>query len=407
MTAKEETYSDPFAGLQTSPPSSPPSPDSKGPTKDQPDKQQQKTGLASKQAESAPLPAKAKTSSTTIHTRPPCQLAPSTLKKKVSFPDTLTRGRGSSYTPPEDDKAVRFLTSLVRGEGPSYNERNVKRDASTNGRRASSPQRLDSNVSQLTPDERMNDIAMETGDTSEDQATALAFDVESESDDSFTDVVSPIKAVEAVKTEPGPRRYECDPVYHRHPTYHSGHRGHAAGTTTSKRSSGSMQVKVSDSHGGYYVSEVLDDEPSHAGFDLSNKRRNSISGKHTSYSGLETPKRLGTATAPTYNRRGHRLRPSPIDTNILRQSSRRSWPEPVFVWKDTTTTSVLGRPNPNFALRERSESQKNIQASGRRIIAKSSQQQSGRKYQSPWVVDDVIDGAIPYDPTSKRTNRNV
>lgn len=353
------------------------------------------------------MPAKAKTSSTTIHTQPPSQSAPSTLKKKVSFPDTLTRGRGTSYTPPEDDKAVRFSTSLVRGEGPSYNERNVKRDASTNGRRASPPQRLDSNVSQLTPDERLNDIAMEIGDTSDDQATSLAFDVESESGDSFTDVVSPIKAVEAVKTEPGPRRYECDPDYHRHLTYHSGHRVHSGGTTTSKRSSESKQVKVADSHGGYYVSDVLDDEPSPAGFDTSNKRRNSIPGKHTSYRGLETSKRLGTATAPTYNRRGHRLRPSPIDTSILRQSSCRSWPEPVFIWEDTTTTSVLGRPTPTFALRERSESQKNIQASVRPVIAKSSQQQSGHKYQSPWVVDDVIDGAVRYDPTSERTYRNV
>lgn len=425
ITTKEETYSDPFAGLQTSPKSSPPSPDGRHLTKDhlvgpceptattvsgsyQPQhEEQKKTVPASKQAEPTSLvslPAKAKTLSTTIHTPPPSQSAPSALKKKVSFPDTLTRGPGTSYTPPEGDKALRSSTSLVRDEAPSGNGRNVKRDLSTttnDGRRASSPRKLGSNISQLPPDER---LALDIGDTPEDQATAFELDLESGSDDSFTDVVNPTKAVETCKTDTGPRRKEFEPVYHNQPTYHSGHEGEE--TMTSKRSSRPMQAKVSAGQSGYCMTEVLDDETSPMSFDSSNKRCVSIPEKDRSCCGIETS-RQGTATAPTFNRRGHKLRPSPVDTGILRPSSGRRWPEPLFIWEDTTTTSVTGRPNPTFALRERSESQKNSQASGRSPIAKTSQQQPERKYQSPWDVNEVIDSSVRYDPTSKRTYRDV
>lgn len=416
ITAEEETYSGPFDGLQTSPKSSPPSPDGKHPTKDhligpckptattisgscQPQhKEQKETGPASKQAEPIPLvwlPAKAKTLSTTIHTQPPSQSAPSTLKKKVSFPDSLTRGPGTSYTPPEGERALRSSTSLVRDEAPRDDGRNVKRDLSTatnDGRRASSPRKLGSNVSQVPPDER---LALDIGDTPEYQATAFEFDLESESDDSFTDVVNPIKAVETFETETGPRRQ---------PTYHSGHK--VAETMTSRRSSRPMQTKVSDGQSGYYMTEALDNEPSPTSFDISNKRCIGIPEKDRSYCGIETSCQ-GTATASSYNRRGHKLRPSPTDTGILRQSSGRRWPEPLFIWEDTTATSVMGRPNPTFALRERSESQKNSQASGRSPIVKTSQQQPERKEQPPWDVDEVVDRSVRYDPTSKRTYRDV
>ncbi|KAL8659853.1 MAG: hypothetical protein Q9226_000218 [Calogaya cf. arnoldii] len=405
MTAEEETYSDPFAALQTSPPSSSPPPESKDHTKTQApkDKQQKKkkTEPGPKHAESAPLP-KVKTPTPTIHTKTTSQPTPPSLKKKVSFPDTLTRGRGSSYTPLEDDKAVRFSTSLVRGEGPSYNERVVKRDASnlsTNDRRASSPQRHDSDVSQSVLDERLNDIAAEVVDAPDDQPTATEFDIEFDSDDSFTDVVHPIKAVEAVETAPV---HGCDPVHHRHHDRHCGQRSHLPNTLTSKRSSGSIKARISDNHGSY-MPEVVDNGLSSVGFGSRHKTSNSIPERDLSFSELDSSDRVGSATAPTYSRRGHRLRPSAVNTSILGRSSRRSWPEPIFIWKDTTTTSGLGGPNPSFALRERSESQRNIQASGRPVVAKSSRDQPGRKHQSSRVVDHVTDGTIRYDSTSKRT----
>ncbi|KAL8858630.1 MAG: hypothetical protein Q9178_004924 [Gyalolechia marmorata] len=421
VTAKDETYSDPFAGLQMSPPASPPSSDGEGHgNKRSPKEKQQKgstelalklagnqpkdkqhkkkTELAPKLAGSAPLPAHVETRT---HTQSPSQPVPPTVKKKVSFPKNLNRGLGTGYTPPEDDKGVRFSTSLVRGEGTSYNE-NVRPDASNFS--ISRRQSQDAIGSQLIPNERLNDNVMGVGAASGDQTTATELDVTSESDDSFTDVVNPIRIVET--PEPGPRPNEFDLGYHGHPIHHPGRHNHLAGTTISKRPFGSTRVKVRDNPDDC-ISEVGDVTPSHASLETPNKRHNSISGRDTNFGGFSTLKRRGTATAPTYNHRGHQLRPRSIDTGVLGTSLRRSWPEPIFIWKDATTTPMPGRQNPAFALRERSDSQKNIQTSSRPVIAKSWQQQSKRKYQSPSVVDDAIDGAVRDDPILKRTYRDV
>lgn len=349
MTAHEETYSDPLAGIQASPTSTPPSklpsPRRKGQTKDQ-----------------------------------PAAIATPSLKKKVSFPDNLTRGRGTSYTPPEDDKVVRFSTSPARGEGTSYNERTVERDSSIKGRRASN--------------------------TYVDHASTMDFDAVTASDDSFTDVVTPIRLIEASKTEPRPQSRGLRPVHQRQRTWSFGPQDRSAGTSAAQESSGSIRANFSDSHGGYML-DSRDHGPSHAKFDSSEKRRN-IPEQHTSFSGLGTSRQPGTASAPTYNRRGHRLLPDPIDTSVLHQSSRRSWPQPIFVLKDTTAiTSRLGRPKPAFALRERSESQNNIQVSGRPIVAKSSRQQFEQNNQSPWVDENTTDGEVRYDPNSKKAYLNV
>ena len=366
--------------------------------------QKKKTELAPKLAGSAPLPAHLETRT---HTPSPSQPVALTVKKKVSFPKNLNRGYGMGYTPPEDDKGVRFSTSLVRGEGSSYNEHNVRPDASDvsmHGRRVSSRQSQDANGSQLIPKERLSDNAMKVGAASGDQTTATELDVTSESDDSFTDVVNPIKIFET--PEPGPRPNEFDLGSHGHPSHHPGHYDHLAGTTISKRPFGSTRVKVRDSPDDY-ISDVGDVTPSYPSLETPNKRHHSISGRDTNFGGISTSKRRGTATAPTHNHRGHQLRSRSIDTGVLGTPLRRSWPEPIFIWKDTTTTSMPGRQNPAFALRERSESQKNIQISNRPVIAKSWQQQSKRKYQSPSVVDDAIDGAIRDDPILKRTYRDV
>ncbi|KAL8870221.1 MAG: hypothetical protein Q9198_007683 [Flavoplaca austrocitrina] len=298
MRAHEETYSDPLAGIQASPastpPSKPPSPQRKGQTKDQ-----------------------------------PAAIAIPSLKKKVSFPETLTRGRGTSYTPPEDDKVVRFSTSLVRGESTSYNEGNFERDSSIKGRR--------------------------TSNAYVDHASPMDFDAATASDDSFTDVVNPIRFIEGSKTEPRLHTSGFRPVHQRQRTWSFGPQDRSAGTSAAQEFSGSIRANFSDSHGGYML-DSRDDGASCAKFVSSKKRRNTPE-QHTSFSRLGTSKQPGTASAPTYNRRGHKLRPDTIDVSVLHQSSRRSWPQPIFVLKDTrATTSRLSRPKPAFALRERSES---------------------------------------------------
>lgn len=336
MTAHEETYRDPFAELQASPTSTssckPVSPHPRGQTKDQ-----------------------------------PAGIATPSLKKKVSFPDTLTRGRGTSYTPPEDDKNVRFSTSLVRGQGPSYNERYVERDSSIKGCRASNAY--------------------------EDRAATMGFDTESASDDSFTDVVRPINMVKASKTEPRPQSSRPRLVHQHQPTWSLGSQDRSVGTSAAQELLGSIQANFSDSH-----------EATRAKFDSSKKRRNIP----TSFSGLGTSTQPGTASAPIYNRQSLKLRPNPIDASIVHQSSCRSWPQPIFVFEDTTaTTSRLSRPKPAFALRERSESQNNIQVAGWPVVAKSSLQRFEQNCQLPSVDENTIDGEVRYDPDRKKIYRDV
>ncbi|KAL8999040.1 MAG: hypothetical protein Q9169_002038 [Polycauliona sp. 2 TL-2023] len=346
------------------------------------DKQQQPkkknmTEPAPNQTGSAPLPAKAKTPSNALKEKAPTQSAAPALRKKVSFPDNLTRGRGTSYSPP-NDKVVRFSHSLLHGKEPSHSEGNTKRDppgASSDANRTTQIQEDDSNVRQSALDKQINHMAKVTKDTAAEQATATESDVDLESDDSFTDLVSPIEVSETLEAGPRPHRCGLDPVRLRHPTHQFGHRDNPIGPTTSKRSSGSTQVQASGSGGGSR-SDLADGEPSSEGFEFSSRKHNNIPERHVGFDELEPSKRLGTATAPTYNHRGHRLRSNPTHASILRHSLRRSWPEPLFIFKDTTaTTPRPDRPMPTFALRERSESQNNIRASGKsRVNAKSMQE---------------------------------
>ncbi|KAL8674855.1 MAG: hypothetical protein Q9168_000741 [Polycauliona sp. 1 TL-2023] len=363
-----------------------------------PQNKQQKKKTEPVPDQKGPSPyAKLKTAPKTLHSQAPHQPATPTLKKKVSFPDILTRGRGTSYTPPEDDKAVRFSPSLVRGEGPSYSERDIKRDssiASNNDHRVSNTRKDDSRASQSLPDEPLNLTTMEIEDTVDDQAIAAESEAECESDDSFTDIVRPINADEAFKIGPT-----------QHYIHQSGHQGHFGERIISKRSSGSMQLGASDIRKSGCMSNVVEGESFPQGRDESNKRHVSLPKSHASLDRLNTPKGLGTAAAPTYNRRGHRLRLSPGHTSVLRQLPRRTWPEPLFIFRDkTSTTSRSDRSKPTFALRERSDSQINAGAPGRSVIAKSLRQQLGHKYQPPSVVDEKFDGAVRDDPIGRRTS---
>ncbi|KAL8726489.1 MAG: hypothetical protein Q9166_006684 [cf. Caloplaca sp. 2 TL-2023] len=335
------------------------------PTKD---KQKKKTAL---------LPTNVKAATTTTSTPPPSQHALPTLTKKVSFPNNLTRGRGRSYTPPEDETVVRFSTSLVRGEGTGYNDRSVKCDTSDipASRRRASPQPTTSlSVHQSISTKNSNDIAIDTRGRLDAQAATAEFDIASESDESFTDLVSPIKVF--VSTEPELRRYTFGAGHHCHLDHRSdrhgtGHRHRRpARKAVSQGPSESMQGNVSGSRGGY----LIDNNSIAAGFDTTSARRNSISGRYTSFDRADISKRSGTATVPTYNRLGHRLRSNSVDASMLGQSSRPSWPEPLFIIKDSTAATAPGRPNPAFALRKRSNSQNNVQGFSRPSIAKLSKQ---------------------------------
>ncbi|KAL8783292.1 MAG: hypothetical protein Q9213_004726 [Squamulea squamosa] len=352
---------------------------------DQRDKQQKKVEPAAKQAASTPLPAHVKTPKPTAHTQSPSQPTPPNLTKKVGFPKNLTRDRGSSYSPPGNDKAVRFSTHLVRGEGSDYSDHNIDRDGSdvvSHCHRVSPQQTPKSTIRNSTPSKQVKHNSMEINGRSKHLADAMDIDVRSESDDSFTDHVD---VINIVKTEPEPKGF--DPEYDRRLT----------DITTSRKSPESMCANVSDSSGGFILGSS-DNRSYSAHNGTPQKRRNSLPRRDMIFRRNESLNRKGTPTAPTYNRRGHRLRSNPTDNDVLGHSSRRSWPEPIFVWKDRTRTTVLGRQDPAFALREKSDSQNNIQSSGRPVSTKSSRQQSERKYQSPSVIDDTADEASDYDP---------
>lgn len=348
--------------------------------KDKKKKNEQAPTQAPTQARSPPSPANIK--GTSSHTQSSGQPVPPTLTKKVSFPQVLTRGRGMSYSPAEDEKAVRFSKSLVRGEGPTYNESIVRRDssdASAPGRRVSPRRGTTISINESVPIEQLRDTAMINVGESDGEAVMMDSDLDSESNASFTDVVVPLKR--PVETEPAPRRRSFDAQYHRP----------SAGKSTTRRIPGSMQVNVSGSRHDDR-SEVDDKENYAAGFDAKLAKRGSRPWRPTSSGRLDTSQRKGTATVPTYNGRGNRLRANSDDEGMLGSLPRRRWPEPIFIWKDETGNSMPGHQNPLFALRERSDSQTNIQDVDRPNIGLiSSKQQFSRKYQPPSFVDIAVD----------------
>ncbi|KAL8769409.1 MAG: hypothetical protein Q9209_004637 [Squamulea sp. 1 TL-2023] len=422
-TAKK-TYSDPFAGLQSSPPSSPPSSSGQNNTKKQPvgpckprspsqltddveqrDKEQKKAEPAAKQAAFASFPTHVKKPKTTTHPQSPSQPAPPNLTKKVSFPDSLTRGRGTSYSPPGNDKAVRFSTSLVRGEGSDYSDRDIDRDKSvalSHGLRVSPQQRPKSTIGHSTSNQQVNENTMEISEESEHQADVMDIDIRSESDQSFTDLVD---VINVVKTESEPQQRRSGPGYDPRSNRDFGHR-HITDTPTWNKPLETMRAKLSDSDGGF-IAGSGDDQSYPAHSRTPHKRRSSLPRRDTIFGTYESSIRKGTPIAPTYNCRGHRLRSNPSDNNLLGYSLHRSWPEPIFVWKDRTRTPVLGHPDPAFALREKSDSQNNVQSSGRSVSTKSSRQQSKRKYQSPSVIDDTVNKASHYNPIRKKTYHDI
>ncbi|KAL8812034.1 MAG: hypothetical protein Q9200_001333 [Gallowayella weberi] len=383
-TIEEQVYDDPFAGLQLSPPPSVSSSDENG-AGPETNKKSQVTNDEQKKTEPVFKQTKSMPSATKImgtHTQASSQVTHPALKKEVSFSNNLTRGRSMSYSPHEDEKGVRFSTSLVRGEGSGYNDSTEGRNsshASAPGHPESSRRAMIDSTSQSVPTKQFNHAALGNIVQPENEAAATDLDIHTESDDSFTDIVIPLKRT--VETEPKPRRHSFDPPSYRH----------TAGKNISARPPGSMQVNVSASRDGY--TSDFDDKKDYAAESHGrDKRRKKLDREHTSFGKFDvfTRKETGT-TAPTYNRRGHRLQPHSVEEGLLGNLSSHSWPEPIFIWKDgQNTPSVPGRSKPMFALCEKSESQNNIPGLSRHKIGLSSKGQVGQRYQPPSAGENAV-----------------
>ncbi|KAL8722812.1 MAG: hypothetical protein Q9225_000761 [Loekoesia sp. 1 TL-2023] len=350
---------------------------------------------AQKQIESVPLPA-----THTINPAPaPTQRVSQTVKKAVSFSEKLTRGPGRSYTPPTNEKGVRFAATLVRGEGSAYGDLSPRKSevypfdhstASTVERSQSpghqspscaSKSRLGKSVSTKP----LQSINMGSSDQSETQKTQTAFDTESDSDDSFTDIVTPSVLAE----ENALQHRAASSRYHRN----------SEGTTSSTGLSRSMQGQFSGGQSGS-LSKVGEDESYIAAVTMENTRRNSLSEGPPNLSGFNAHMRKYTATAPSFNRYSYRLRANSIGSSVLGQPTRRSWPQPVFVWRGKNPPTVFGHPSPVFALRNNSNS-------GKPVTTTLTKQQAKRRYQPPSVIDDGVDDAVYVNLASRMTCRDV
>lgn len=415
---KEDAYTDPFAGLSLSAPSSsdehvssakatvkpqagaPVKQPNVGhikinrrtnlslsvkPKKKQPpltsnsasEKSKEQTEPIRKKIKTAPLPA--------IHTvkpaQAPSQREPRPRERRVSFSDQLTRGRGRSYTPsPSDDKAVRFSPSLVRGEGSSYSDLSpshsevhpLTHDAkgsakqSRNNPQASPHRASKPSIKQSVSTRGTQSISIGAKEPSGMRDQQADSDIASDSDDSFTDVIVPAKPIK----DSASHRHNASPRYGFQP----------AVTTASNRFSRYMQVP----------------------FTTRQLASQSEVGDHDSYIDAVTTK--NTRRNSTSNRL---LRTSILGSHDLDTSTYRSWPGPVFVYKGKTPAAVSGRQNPVFVLRDRSKSKVNVDASSKRAIGTSAPKQAKWRYQPPSVIDDNVDDKVYWDPARKKTTRDV
>ncbi|KAL8922427.1 MAG: hypothetical protein Q9208_005149 [Pyrenodesmia sp. 3 TL-2023] len=399
---KDDAYTDPFAALSLSAPSSSDEnvssakttvqPQAKAPPVKQPnskkkqppltgnsasEKSKEQTEPIQKETKTAPLPA----THTVKPAKAPSQREPRPRERRVSFSDQLTRGRGTSYTPsPSDDKAVRFSPSLVRGEGSSYSDlspghsgvhpfthkakgsaKQSENNSQASPHRASKPSTKQS-VSTKAP-QSVDMGAKEPSGMRNQQADS---DIASDSEDSFTDVIVPAKPVK----DSGSHRHDGLPGYGFQP----------AVTTASNRVSRYMQMPFTGRQLGYQ-SEVGDHDSYIDAVTTKNTRRNSASNRP--------------------------LRTSTLGSHDLDASTHRSWPGPVFVYKGKTPPAVSGRQSPVFVLRDRSKSKFNVDASSKRATGTLALKQAKWRYQPPSVIDDDVDDKVYWDPARKKITRDV
>ncbi|KAI4175565.1 MAG: hypothetical protein LQ343_001556 [Gyalolechia ehrenbergii] len=361
--------------------------------------QEKEAEPAPKPNKSVPLPVTYKSNSASVTDR----RVPQTLKKAVSFSDHLNRGPGRSYTPPVDEKAVRFAPALVRGQGSGYSDLSPRESEAYPFDRSTTytiglsedpspkPPHRDSKptLGKSASTKHSQSANMCVKDRSETRNRQVDFDIASDSDDSFTDLVIPIARTD-VNASPRP---DPDLKYYRHSSSIS------SSKNISSAFSRSLHGKFSSGQYGLQ-SEVGDDDSYIAAATTENTRRNSLSEASANQGKFDRHVWMGTATAPVFDRYGHRLRTNSVGSSIFDQSIRRSWPQPVFVWRGKNPPSVPGRQNPVFALRNDSNS-------GEPVTAMSTKQQAKRRHQPPSVVDDELDHAVYVNPQSKITYRDV
>ncbi|KAL8943701.1 MAG: hypothetical protein Q9216_000900 [Gyalolechia sp. 2 TL-2023] len=359
-----------------------------------------------KEAEPTPRPSKPTPLSATHKSNPASitnRRTTQTLKKAVSFSDHLNRGPDRGYTPPADEKAARFAPALVRGEGSEYSDLSPSEPtASPFDRRAANTIGQSEDPSQKPPHcaskptagksastKQPQSINMAAKDRSERQNSQVDFDIASDSDDSFTDLVHPATLTD----DNPPQRGHADLKHHRHSSRMS------SPMENSNKVSNLMPGKLSSSYYGL-KSEVGDDESYIAAATTENTRRNSLSEVSANHSTVNSRAWKDTKTAPVSHHCGRRLLNKSIGSAMFDHTMRRTRPQPVFVWRGKTSSSVPGRQNQVFALGNDSNP-------GQPPTVSLTKQQAKRQYQPPSVVDDELDDAIYVNPKNKKTCRDV
>ncbi|KAL8908346.1 MAG: hypothetical protein Q9207_000874 [Kuettlingeria erythrocarpa] len=398
-TSKDDAYTDHFAGLSLSSPSSSDEivslakttvkPEAQAPVKQAHSEQKQpsptrnpaveeskkQTETIRKKTKTASLPA----THTIEPAQAPTQREAQTLERKVSFSDQLTRGRGKSYTPsPSDNKAVRFSPYLVRGEGSSYSgcqsaahplTHDPKGPAkqSKNTSQASSHRVSKPSANQPISTKGSESVSMGSKEPSRMGDKQIDFEIASDSDDSFTDVI--VMPAKLVKDGRSHRRDVLSRYGH-----------HPAVATASNRFSRYVQMPFT-ARQLRYPSEAGDHDSYIDAVTTKNTRRNS------------TSSRLSTTSTTGFHN--------------LDASTYQSWPGPVFVYKGNTPPAVTGRQSPVFVLRDRSKSKVNVDASGKRATGNLSSKQAKWRYQPPSVIDENVNDKVYWDQARKRTTRDV
>ncbi|KAL8953822.1 MAG: hypothetical protein Q9222_000331 [Ikaeria aurantiellina] len=327
--------------------------------------------------------------------------APPHLKKRVSFSDTLTRGRGKDYSPPAGKKAVQFITPPVPGEGAEHNNFRPKNSENSLVRRHStgtpryprsnshtfSQQETASNPRQSGSTQHSDSDNMSVKGQRGKHDAPVEFDLDSDSDASFTDIVT--TARESVDVR--------QPL-HRHPDI-SAHPRPKHETGSARLSSPLLGTAPQETTG--FQSEIGDNESYVDRLTSTNTRKNYPYFDVPEVKFLRLPKRPDAEKAPFLNRYGHRLRAASDSTAALANSVRRSWPSPVFVLRTKSGNEGPSRTGPMFVLRD-GQAFTEPNRTGLR------EQANKRQYQPPSAIDDdEIDDAIHYDPVRRQTYRNV
>ncbi|KAL9598298.1 MAG: hypothetical protein Q9219_004599 [cf. Caloplaca sp. 3 TL-2023] len=337
-----------------------------------------------KQTKPVPLP-------TDIPATAPLQRVPQTLKKAVSFSDTLTRGRGRSYTPPVTDKAVRFAPGLTCGEGSGYSELSPKRSEvfpfTTAETAEQQPEEGNQRVSQTSNKKsnavkRPQSIEMDVKNPFELQDKQMDFDMASDSDDSFTDLPYPIASAKGNAPS--------------HQDLKSGHHRYFGSPSPPDRFSTLMRRDLSTRQNGLY-SDVRGDESHIGAVTQENTRRNSLSEVPILNNNRRT--RKGTASAPVFNY-GQKFGTKPADFSVFGRSTHHGWPQPVFVWRGKNPPAIPGRQSPVFVLRRSSVAEEPITTT-------STKERVKQQHQPPSINDGGVDAAIYTNQDSMMTCRDV